>query len=748
MKKELLAPCGSFETLKQAIHNGCDAVYLAGKNYGARKFANNFSEEEMVKAIKYCHLYGVRIYVTVNTLIYDNEVDEFINYIRFLHENGVDAVIMQDLGMISLVRKIFPNLDIHVSTQAHTHNIKQIKHLEKLGVTRLVIARETSLDDIKKLDTKLEIETFIHGALCVCYSGQCLFSSMLLNRSGNRGECAGICRLPFKLFENDKEIKTEGKYLLSPKELNTTNHIKELMESNITSFKIEGRMKNPTTIGFIVRMYRSLIDHYEKGEEVKLTLEEEKNLLTLFNREYTDGYLFNKSGKSLMNIKSPNHIGVEIGKVIDISKDKIKIKLSDDLNQEDGIRFMESDLGLIANFIYDKNDKLISGAKSGDIIYLDNKINLKTLDTINKTTSSKLIKELENYIEKKIPITIKASVKNTTFTLELSDGINKLKLSDDIVEEAKNSGTSISRIEEQLLKLGNTPFICNSIDINIKDNIFVPISKINELRRKIVEELINIRENNKKEVIINDIESLSKYDDDKKELNVLVRNESQLKACLDNNIDKIYITDSILYDKYKENKNVYLRLSHVNNKYKDYENSNLLIGEIGSINKYSSNNKLSGDYYLNVTNSYTVDYFRKNNLDNITLSTECNIENIKDIVSNIGNKNIEVIIYGRLEAMIMKYCPLKMLINNDNKVCSICRNGNKYYLKDRNNEIYPLLQDNTNHLTHILYYKNYDKDNELNELKEIINKYRLELFDEDYLKTVNLIKKYKTLLNI
>ena len=748
MKKELLAPAGSFETLKQAIHNGADAVYLAGKNYGARKFANNFDEEEMIKAIKYCHLYGVKIYVTVNTLIYDNEVEGFINYIKFLHENGVDAVIMQDLGMISLVRKVFPNLDIHVSTQAHTHNIEQIKHLERLGVTRVVIARETSLDDIKKLDTNLEIETFIHGALCVCYSGQCLFSSMLLNRSGNRGECAGICRLPFRLLESGKEVNTNGEYLLSPKELNTTSHIEELMNSNITSFKIEGRMKNPTTIGFIVRMYRNLIDHYEKGEEVRLTTEEEKNLLTLFNREYTSGYLFNESGKTLMNIKSPNHIGVEIGKVIDVNKDKIKIKLSDDLNQEDGIRFIESGLGMIANFIYDEKDKLISGAKSGDIIYLDNKIDLRTLDTLNKTTSSTLIRELENYNEKKISIDIKANVKGNSFTLVLYDGINTVNVSDDIVEVAINSGTSVSRIEEQLLKLGNTPFICNNIDIYIKDNIFVPISRLNELRRQAVDELISIRENTKKKIIVNEIEPLSKEDDDVKELNVLVRNEEQLKACLDNNIDKIYITDSILYDKYKSNNNVYLRLDRVNNRYKDLNNSKLLIGETGSINKYSSNNRLSGDYYLNVTNSYTLDYFRKNNLENITLSTECNIDNIKDIVSCVGNKNIEVIIYGRLEAMIMKYCPLKMLINNDNNICSICSKGNKYYLKDRNNEIYPIISDNTNHLTHIFYYKNYNLDNDLNELRNNVNKFRLELLDEDYNKTVNLIKNYKTLLNI
>ena len=238
MKKELLSPAGDFNTLMQVIHNGCDAVYLGGKKFGARKFASNFDNEEMIKAIRYCHLYGVKIYVTVNTIIYESEIDEVIDYIRFLHQNKVDAVIMQDIGLITLVRSKFPNLEIHSSTQLHTHNINQIRLLEELGIKRVVVAREMSIDEINNLDTKLEIEAFIHGALCVCYSGQCLFSSLLLNRSGNRGECAGICRLPFSLYENDKKVETAGNYLLSPRELNTLEQVKELMESKITSFKI------------------------------------------------------------------------------------------------------------------------------------------------------------------------------------------------------------------------------------------------------------------------------------------------------------------------------------------------------------------------------------------------------------------------------------------------------------------------------------------------------------------------------
>lgn len=744
MKKELLAPAGNFETLKQAIHNGCDAIYLAGKNYGARKFANNFDNDEMIEAIKYCHLYGVKIYVTVNTMIFEDEVDDCLNYIKFLHENGVDAVIMQDLGMITLVRKTLPNLDIHVSTQAHTHNVEQIKLLETLGVTRIVMARETSIDYINSIDTNLEIEAFIHGALCVCYSGECLFSSMLLNRSGNRGECAGICRLPFTLMEDDHEVKTNGKYLLSPKELNTTNHIEELLNSRITSFKIEGRMKNPTTIGFITKMYRYLIDHYERGEKVELTEEENKKLLLLFNREYTDGYLFNS--KSIMNIKSPNHIGIRIGKVIDVTPKKIKIKLEDSLNQEDGIRFMESSLGMIANFIYDEKDNLISGALKGSIIYLDNKVGLKSLNTVNKTVDSKLLKDLENYDEKKIDIKIKANVSNNNFDLIISDLDNTVTVSDSIVEIAKNTGTSIDRIKEQLLKLGNTPFKCNQIDINIPDNIFIPISKLNELRRKGIDELINIRSNKKKEVVINEVSKPSVINtNDSIEISCLVRTKEQLEACLEENIKCIYVDNLSLYNEYKNNPNIYFRVSRVNNKYIDYSNTNLMIGELGSINKYKDNNILVSDYFLNVANSYYVDYLRSIGIKKIVLSIENNLDKIKNLVNNSGNSNLEVIIYGRMEAMIMKYCPLKELVNKDEE-CKVCSNNHKYYLKDRNNSLYPLIQDRFNHLTHIFYYKNLEFENVL-ELKNIgIRNYQLEFLFEDSKVVTDIIKKYKSIL--
>lgn len=259
LMKELLSPVGNMDCLKQAIFNGADAVYVGLKSFGARKFANNFTEEEIIEAIKICHIYNVKIYVTMNTLIKDSEVESFINQVDFLYKNNVDAIIMQDFGMICLIRKMYPELDIHASTQANNSKLETIRLYHSLGVKRVVVSRELSLEEINQIDVPIEIEAFIHGALCISYSGNCLMSSMIGTRSGNRGECAGSCRLPYTLMYKNKIIK-ENKYLISTKELNTSSKINELLKSKITSFKIEGRMKSKEYVGFITNYYRKLID--------------------------------------------------------------------------------------------------------------------------------------------------------------------------------------------------------------------------------------------------------------------------------------------------------------------------------------------------------------------------------------------------------------------------------------------------------------------------------------------------------
>ena len=330
-RPELLAPAGSMESLKAAIAAGCDAVYLSGKMYGARAFANNFDNDELESAIKLCHLYGIKVYITVNTLIYEDEVESFLEYIEFIHKINVDAVIMQDLGMIDLVRKMFPNLEIHASTQAHVHNLEGTKFMEQLGLARVVLARETPIELIEEIkkNTNIELEIFVHRALCLSYSGQCLMSSLIGGRSGNRGSCAQCCRQPYDLIKNNKKINKD-KYLLSTKDLNTLYNIDKLIDIGIDSLKIEGRMKRPEYVYLIVSLYRKAIDSYIKKGRIDIKDEDIKEIKKIFNRQFTKGFIFHEDNNNFTNSYRPNHMGIDIGKVITYKNNKVTIKLSDE----------------------------------------------------------------------------------------------------------------------------------------------------------------------------------------------------------------------------------------------------------------------------------------------------------------------------------------------------------------------------------------------------------------------------------
>lgn len=723
--KELLIPVGNMDCLKVAINAGADAVYLGGKKFGARAFANNFDDEEMINAIKLCHLYGVKIYVTVNTMIYESELDSVLDYLKFLHINGVDAVIVQDIGLIAAAREFLPNLEIHASTQVHNTNEDGLKFLSDLGVTRVVFARELSVDEINSINSELEYEAFIHGALCISYSGECLFSSMLMNRSGNRGACAGICRLPFKLYENDKLVDTNGDYILSTKELNTSNSFKKILDSKIYSLKVEGRMKSAEYVGCVTSLYRDLLDKYYNNKPLNVNKEILDDLSVIFNREYTEGFILNASNEDLMNIKTPNHLGIKLGNIIKYDKKYIYIKLDRELNQGDGIRFNDINEGMICNYIYDKNENLINHANIGDIVLLDNKYNIKNNMSVNKTIDIKVSNKYRNLPEKKIPINIAFKANINGLKLIIDDGVNKVVKVSTNVEEAINAPTSRERIEEQLSKLGNTPFKLNNIDIIVENNLFINIKELNELRRNAVDELINIRSNNKKEVIINEINNnINTNYDNSINISVLVRNEEQLKVCLEKNVNRIYVTSKKLYNQYKDNNSIYFRTYRVNDN-SNYNNS--LCTELGAL--YRSNNSI-GDYYLNVSNHSTINYFSKY-AKLLTLSVELDDIEIAKIMDYYDNKlNIEMIIYSNVELMITKYCPLKYLVNKNN-VCNVCGNGNKYYLMDRNNEKYRILTDHEIHLTHIMDYKVLNKIDNLDYYKSLgINNFRIELLDE------------------
>ena len=739
-RKELLSPVGNKEMLYQAIHNGADAVYLAGLNYGARKYSNNFTNEELIEAINYSHLYGVKVYVTVNTIIYENEIEDFVKYIEFLYKNGVDALITQDIGMIYLIKQKFPDIELHASTQCHNHNKEGIELLKQLGCKRVVMARELSLKEINNIKIDIEKEVFIHGALCVCYSGCCLFSSLNGGRSGNRGECVGSCRLPYKLIKNNKELPIKDKYLLSTRELNTINNLKEILDSDIDSLKIEGRMKSPTYVGYVTRIYRLLIDKYYNKQAMTLTEEEVKNLKKIYNRDFTKGYLFNDI--SIMNTKTSNHQGIEIGKVVNVNKKYITIKLFEDLNQNDGIRFKESNTGMIINKLYNKKLLLINKCNKNNICIVPNKIKLNTKDSVLKTIDYKLEESLKNYPEKKINVSFKIELRiGKAMTLTISDDTNIITHSSMMIEKAKTREVTTEDISKALSKLGNTPFNLKKLEIIKDNNIFISLKEINILRRKVIDGLIDKRTRINKKDNIKDVK-LNNYikSDNNIYINALVRTEEQLRCCFDNNIDNIYITDYNLFQKHKNKDNIYYRVPRINSQYIDFTNSNLLVGELGSIKKYSFKNNVIGDYYLNIVNSYSIKLLNSLGIKKVTLSPEIDDKKIEYIMKN--KYNVEQIIYGRLELMVTKYCPLKENIN----YCKECKNSkDRFMFKDNTGKKYPIIHENC--ITHIMHHTNIDKIDNINYYKKIgINNYRIEFFDENYKEAERCIHRIKNML--
>ena len=726
-RTELLIPVGNMECLHAAIHNGADAVYLGGKKFGARAYSNNFNEEEMIKAIKLCHLYNVKIYVTVNTMIYNEEIEEVIKYLNFLYSNNVDAVIMQDNGLIELTRSLIPNLEIHVSTQAHNHNEAAISHYKEIGCTRVVFDRESSLESIISIKTPIEKEVFVYGALCICYSGNCLFSALNGGRSANRGMCVGSCRLPYKLLKNNKE--TSSGFLLSTKDLNTLKNLKELLDNKIDSLKIEGRMKSKEYVAVVTQTYRKLIDNYYNNQEMVLTKTDQEKLLKTYNREFTKGYLFNE--ENIINSKTSNHQGIKIGTVVGVNNKRITIKLDKELSQNDAIRFDKPNKGMYVNSLYNQKGLLVSNIPENNICQVDNKERIMIKDLLGsdvlKTIDTKLNQELNNIELKRIPINIsfEATIGKESL-LTISDGKNQTEIKGNIVEKASNSPISKERIEEQLVKLGSTPFKKNIIKINIDDDIFINIKEINELRRKATEELIKIREGKEKTSTYLEIPNIPTKTNIKPEISILVRTEDQLNIALRNNIQRIYTPSKELYEKYKSKGNIYLRLDRVIEHHKEYNNENLLCTEFGSIIKYNKNNNIVSDYYLNAVNDFTINKFKKYNVKNITLSIELSIEQL----IKIKNKDIcEVIVYGLPENMIIK-----------NNIFDI-KNETTYLVDSKNNK-YPITYDN---FTHIFNHEPINIIDKISKLKGF-KSYRIELFEENIAQTQTIINKVKNML--
>lgn len=720
-KPELLAPAGSYESLVAAINAGCDAVYLSGYMFGARQFAPNFSHDELIKAIETCHIYGVKVYVTVNTLIYEEEVNTLLEYIDFLHKNNVDAVIIQDLGMIDLVRQTYPNLEIHASTQMHIHNLEGVKLCEELGLKRVVLARETDIKTITniKKNVNIELEVFIHGALCVSYSGQCLMSSLIGGRSGNRGACAGTCRLPYTLLDENNNRLNKNDYLLSMKDLCSLENISGLIESGIDSFKIEGRMKRPEYVYLVVSLYRAAIDSYFKNGKVIIDEEKLKDLRKVFNREFTKGFLFNEDNSNITNDYRPNHLGVNIGNVVSVKNKYVTIKLIDELNIGDGIRIVYSDIGCTVINMY-KDKKKVERANKGDLISIKIDGNVKSNSLVVKTTDINQLKKLKDKItniDKKIIIDGNINLlKNKKIALEFTDGINKVEVTGGLVLDALNAPLSEENIIKQISKLGGTPFKLNNLSINKDDNIFVNNKDLNEVRRKAIE-LLTLKRLYSNNYLKKEYKRVVPSFEHKEEINILLENSDCYESIKNLKVNNIYTEDIKLLEQTKDNRLV-LKLPRVMNKFSGY-NYPIMVGELGSL---KLKNIYATDFSLNVTNSFTVAFLHSLGVKKVTLSYELNFDNIKRIIDNYkeryhNNPNLEVIVYGLEEMMVSKF--------SLNKKYNKC----KLKLVDRYKKIYPVLEKNN-----LMYIYNSKKRN----IKDVdiyfnmgINSIRYNLFDKD-----------------
>lgn len=505
---ELLAPAGSWEALEAAVNAGADAVYMGGKAFGARQYASNFDREEMAKAVYFAHMHRVRLYITVNTLIDDSEVKDLADYLLFLNNVGVDGIIVQDLGIIHLARKIVPELPLHASTQMTVTNSAGVEFAVKAGMERTVLARELSLKEIEaacKVGT--EIETFIHGALCVCYSGQCLMSSLIGGRSGNRGRCAQPCRLPYKLVNDANEDMLKGKdagqYLLSPKDMNTLSILPQLIEKGVVSYKIEGRMKRPEYVAVVVDAYRRAIDSY-LAEEYHVPDKDFDNIEQIFNRDFTTAYLTGRPGKTMMSDRRPNNRGVLIGRVtkIDKNRNKAVIKLDKELHLGDGLEFWVTVGGRVGTTVTSmlKNGQEAEIGYIGEQVTIDVPNGVRLNDRVFRTLDSDLMAYAQQFFgsdaKKRIPV-------DAVVTAKLGEPM-KIMLTDDegnvgygetefIVEPALKRALNKETVRKQIDRLGTTEYMLNSLVFEHDENVMVPMSEMNEARRMAVEALDSLR---------------------------------------------------------------------------------------------------------------------------------------------------------------------------------------------------------------------------------------------------------------
>ena len=722
--RELLAPAGNFEALVAAISNGADAIYLGMDKFGARAYASNFNEETFKQAIEYAHLREVKIYVTMNTIIFEDEVEPMKEMVDFLVSSNVDGIIVQDLVILDYIVNKYPDLEAHCSTQMGIDDLEGTLLFKELGAKRVVLSREVEIEKIKEIKkiAKIPLEIFVHGALCVSYSGNCLMSGLIGYRSGNRGRCVGSCRKPFNLIDTTNNINYGNSYILSMKDLCTIDYINEYKD--IDSLKIEGRMKEPAYVANVVSTYRKALDN-------QITKADKINLSKTFNRTFTKGYIFHEDKKDITNIDKPNNYGYLIGKIIAKNKLGYKIKLDKVLNQNDIIRIDHNgeDINLTVVKMCDDTNKLINS--SSTTCYINIKEELAIGDLVYKTKDYLFYNEIEKTYPKEFkrfkldievyaytnnPLVINCSYKNHYVTYE----------GQDILTEAINKPTDEAIFVKQFDRLNDTVYSLGNVNYN-GDNCFIPAKLINDARRQIVELMNNKRLERKYEIKNEASSSKINFPKQEVKLAVFANTPEQYEAAKECGIEIIYNDDNYI----RRNQITYPSTS------KEY-----LIGGYGGVYAFKNKDFVT-DFSLNVVNSKAVYTLHKLGAKRVTLSYEMNKNQIDDLINeyvkhNDGLPNLEMIVYGKAHLLFTKYCPLKKF-----NLCGKCKD-NKYIIKDEYGE-FPIIS-HKDCTTTIINGKTLNLIDELETINNI-NVFRLQFTTESKQECIDVINMFKQKLN-
>lgn len=668
---ELLAPAGNMEALKAAISNGCDAIYLGMQKFGARAYSCNFDLDSLREAVAYAHLRNVKIYVTMNTIVFESEREEMQAQMHALNEIGVDGVIVQDLAAFDYLVKHFVDMEAHCSTQMGIDDLEGTLLFKELGAQRVVLAREVPIEKVKEIREKAEIplEIFVHGALCVSYSGNCLISGLIGYRSGNRGRCVGSCRKPYELIDSATGVSLGKSYILSTKDLNTIDHIDELRA--VDSLKIEGRMKEPAYVANVVSAYRKALDR--QGTE-----EDRENLSKTFNRTFTKGYLFHEDAKDLINSSRPNNFGYEIGRVGRTLKGMTELSLTRALHQNDIIRISHNseDVVLTVVKLYDKDGNLINKAEK--VCYIKIKEKLSQGDPVYITKDYGYYKTLEASLDREfrrfgLKLRVHAYPDSGLVIDAEGLGFHYLYESEELLGAAISNPTTREQVVKQLSRLNDTVFQLEAVDYQ-EAGAFIPAKLLNAARREIVQGLYALKLNSRlKRTLEPEAGEKLSFTPAAPFLTATVTTQEQYDACVRCGIGEIYF-DNIV----RRNQNTYTAME-----------GQLLIGGYGGIQRYRETNPFVTDYSLNVVNAASCYGLHRLGAKRVTLSYEMNRRQIEDLLSayqaeNGGPPALEMVVYGRAPLLFTKYCPLKGM-----NQCGACRRGH-YELKDEHGT-FPIL---------------------------------------------------------